>query len=363
MSRIRVAVVDDSSFVRAALTQLLGGDQRLTVVGTADCGEALLEQLDAWQPDVITLDLEMPGMGGMATLTRLMETRPTPVIILSTHSGEGAPLTIDALSRGAADFVDKQAYSLVDFASLRSVLVDKILHLAPRRTESAPAAPRAPSPKRARPGRAGAYELLVIGASTGGPAAIERVLKDLGSAVPVAIAVVQHMPAGFTGAFAERLDRALPLAVFEATSADAALLPGTVAIATAGYHLRVRRSGEHLVTALANEPTDVSHRPSVDVLYRSAMDTAGARTVAVLLTGMGADGASGMLELERAGAHTIVQDEASCVVYGMPHAAVRLHAAREILPLDAIGGRVRSLILGSGPADVSAPADPRRLVG
>jgi two-component system, chemotaxis family, protein-glutamate methylesterase/glutaminase len=338
---LRLAVVDDSAFVRKAIQRMLGEDERIVVVGVAGSGEELLANLERWAPDVITLDLSMPGIGGLVTLDRVMALRPTPVIILSTHAGRGAPQTIEALHRGAADFIDKQQYSLLDFSSLREVLVEKVLAVAGIGAGTTRRTP--PSPSLAEP--SGHYEALLIGASTGGPPAIEQVLSDLGGDCPVPVLVVQHMPQGFTRAFADRLNSHLPLEVREADD-GVALEPGRVLIAPAGRHLRMVRSGQRLLCGLSLRP-EHAHRPSVDELFFSAHAELGSRAVAVLLTGMGRDGAEGMRRLADAGAYTVAQDETSSVVWGMPGAAVNLQAAREVLPLTRIGPRVRALLAAS----------------
>jgi two-component system chemotaxis response regulator CheB len=365
---LRVAIADDSSFIRKAIARLLQQERGLRLVGSAASGEELLLHLERWDPDVVVLDLSMPGMGGLPTLDRIMATRPTPVIILSTHSKKDAPLTIEALHRGAMDFIDKQEYSLVDFHALRRVLVAKIRQVtsaapAPaegaREAEAQPpakakvgpqakveiAAPAPPAPAAA-PSHSG-VELILLGASTGGPIAVETILRDLGSAVAAPVVVVQHMPAGFTRAFAERLNGHLPLSVREVAHQES-LLPGTVYIAPGGVHLRVARQEGELRAVLSTVPADAAHRPSVDVLFASARAAVGRRAVAVLLTGMGHDGAEGMSALAGAGGLTIAQDEATSVIYGMPRAAVEAGAAREVLPLDAIGGRLRELLDGAG---------------
>jgi two-component system chemotaxis response regulator CheB len=350
---IRVAVADDSSFIRRALGRLLSHEDGIELMGTAASGEELLDHLDAWRPDAIILDLSMPGMGGLATLDRIMATRPTPVLILSTHSKKDAPQTIEALHRGALDFIDKQEYSLVDFDALRGVLLERLrLITGMIGVEPDPeTGPRA-KPLRRRP--AGAppvatageaeerVEIVLIGASTGGPPAIERILRDLGASIPVPLAVVQHMPAGFTRAFADRLNAYLPLHVREAVDREP-LLPGTVYIAPGGRHLTVVWDGGGLKAVLADEP-EATHRPSVDVLFASAAAAVGRRTIAVLLTGMGNDGAQGMAELARAGARTFAQDEATSVIYGMPRAAVLAGAVGESLALSVIGGRLKEML-------------------
>jgi len=370
---IRIAVADDSAFIRRALARLLSHEDGIELMGTAASGEELLDNLDRWRPDAIVLDLSMPGMGGLATLDRIMATRPTPVLILSTHSKKDAPQTIEALHRGALDFIDKQEYSLVDFDALRGVLIERLRLITgmmgdePDEPEGPPH-PQAAKPPRRRPagrysagsagpaGSAGAaspaappatateerVDIVLIGASTGGPPAIERILKDLGASISVPVAVVQHMPAGFTRAFADRLNAYLPLHVREATDREP-LLPGTVYIAPGGRHLTVVWDGGGLSAVLTDDPT-ATHRPSVDALFTSAAAAVGRRAIAVLLTGMGHDGAQGMTELARAGARTLAQDEATSIIYGMPRAAVLAGAVGESLALPAIGGRLKELL-------------------
>lgn len=356
---VRVAVVDDSSFVRKALLRMFEHDSRVRIVGAASSGEELLENLAAWRPQVVTLDLSMPGLGGMATLDALMGRRPDlAVIVMSTFSVEGARRTLEALHRGALDFIDKREYSMVDFQTLRQVLLEKILALAraggpgggaeehhgtgPVVDVSAQEDRPTPEPAAERP-----FAALVLAASTGGPPAVQRVLADLGPAVAVPVVVVQHMPPRFTAAFAERLNAILPLAVREARDGEA-LLPSTVYVAPGGLHLLVERDPAGLVASLRDDPA-VRHRPSADVLFRSAAAALGPRALAVLLTGMGSDGAQGMTAVAEAGGWTVAQDEATSVVFGMPRAAIELGAAREVLPLAALGARLGHL-LATGPS-------------
>jgi two-component system chemotaxis response regulator CheB len=348
VKRIRVAVADDSSFVRRAIARMLETETDLEVVGAAGSGEHLLEHLDAWAPDAVILDLSMPGLGGLATLDVLMERRPVPVIILSTYSSRNAPLTLEALHRGAVDFVDKQRFSLVDFEALRRVLGEKIRQFAGVAVVAVPASPApqaAPAPPEG-PEKAHLpppVEILLLGASTGGPPALERVLRDLGPHLPVPAVVAQHMPAGFTRAFAERLDACLEVGVREAVQGEI-LRPSTVYIAPGGKHLLVEWRGRELQSRIADLLPQAQNTPSVDLLFGSACAAVGSRALAVLLTGMGRDGAAGMEELARAGAYTIAQDEASSIVYGMPGAAAAAGAVREELPLAQIGRRLRELL-------------------
>jgi len=348
VSRARIAVADDSSFIRQALARLLAGEPTLEIVGLAASGEELLQRFDEWQPDAVVLDLSMPGIGGLRTLDALLAHRRLPVLILSTHSRRGAPQTIEALHRGATDFVDKQQYSLVDFEALRQVLVEKLHQIlaAGGAAGGGEGDLGAGPPDPGQP--AAGIELVVLGASTGGPPAIERILGDLGAAPPVPVAIVQHMPPAFTRSFAERLDARLPLRVREAADHER-LLPGVVYIAPGGLHLAVERTHETLRAVLSAEPEMARHRPSVDVLFTSAAAATGGRLVAALLTGMGFDGAAAMADLARAGVHTIAQDRASSVIFGMPRAAIEAGSAREVLALERIGPRLLELLAGAGP--------------
>lgn len=356
MSPIRVAVADDSSFIRRAVAHLLDEEPDLELVGAAARGEDLLANLELWSPDAIVLDLSMPGMSGLEVLDVIMQRRPTPVIILSTHSRKGAPMTLEALNRGAADFIDKQEHSLLNFDRLRQALLTKLRGLRDGVGLAEPAVlPRGTGPVLAASvllaREAVAPEVIVLGASTGGPPAIERTLRGLGAGVDVPVLVAQHMPPGFTGAFADRLDKALPLAVREA--GDGMLLEaGTVLVAPGGMHLRIvrdQRDGGGLRTRLSKE----SGQSSVNALFHSAAACFGAACVAVLLTGMGNDGADGMLQLAREGALTIAQDEATSIVFGMPRAAIELGAVREVLPLPAIAPRLCEILsTRRRPADI-----------
>ena len=352
MNTIRLAIVDDSAFVRKALQRVLRDVPEIVIVGLASSGEELLNNMFQWEPDVITLDLSMPGIGGLLTLDRIMEKRPVPVIILSTHSSKDAPLTIEALHRGAVDFIDKQQYSLVDFNTLRKVLIEKIFQIAnsklfeqmyssaDRKSDTVRGEETSPVP----PFDAGlSFDVVVMGASTGGPPAIQQILEDIGPDLPVPMAVVQHMPVGFTGPFARRLKAHVPFNVQEASDTEL-FQPGTVYIGPTGTHLRFKPDGNKVYTVLTRHPENVPHRPSVDILFQSAAQIFGNRALAVLLTGMGKDGAYGMAELAKVGAYTIAQDEASSVVYGMPRVAAELGAVREILDINKIGTKIAKLL-------------------
>jgi two-component system chemotaxis response regulator CheB len=282
----------------------------------------------------------MPGIGGLITLEKIMEWKAVRVIILSTHSSKDTQMTIEALYRGAVDFVDKQRYSLMDFDSLRKVLLEKIFQVGDTINEKL----RIKTTSLALPSDvANSFDVLLIGASTGGPRAIQQVLEDIGSYLPIPVAVVQHMPEGFIKPFADRLNAHLPFHVREAPHADL-FQPGSVYIGPTGFHLRLKKKEDQVYTILTKYPENAMHRPSVDVLFHSASQVYGRKALALLLTGMGKDGAQGMAELANVGAYTIAQDEFSCTVYGMPRAAVELGGAREILNIGEIGKRVVELL-------------------
>ncbi|MCP4200895.1 MAG: chemotaxis-specific protein-glutamate methyltransferase CheB [bacterium] len=364
MRRIRVAIADDSAFIRKALVRILEADRRLVVVGTATCGEELLDHLDEWAPDVISLDLSMPGIGGLRTLDRIMEQRPTPVIILSTHAREDAPLTIEALHRGAVDFIDKQRYSLVDFQSLSRILIERILEIAgkdevPRSSvsqdETGPEAPGAPARLAAtEASKSFSHDLLIIAASTGGPIAIQTVLEGLAPKPPVPIVLIQHMPPDFTGAFAERLNNHLPFAVRHASDGEL-LLHGTAYVAPGGYQLQFKKTRLGLAAVVTEDSMSQEHSPSADVTFASAAEAVGSRVLATILTGMGKDGAHGLARLTDQGAHAIAQDRKSSIIFGMPRAAIERGGVADVLPLHEIGPRLSELLR----AEIVEPASTK----
>jgi two-component system, chemotaxis family, protein-glutamate methylesterase/glutaminase len=365
---IRVAVVDDSPFIRKALAWMLADEPGIELVGTARRGEELLENLTRWRADLIVLDLAMPGLGGLKTLAEIRHRRPTPVIIFSDSLGKSGPQTLEALHSGAVDFIDKRDFSLVDFEALRKALVGRIRQLArsrrahhwerQRRREPAPVPLVAAT---GVPPQEGGPALMLIGASTGGPHAIERVLCDLGPPLGCPLVVAQHMPAGFTRAFASRLDGRLPWKAQEIVHGER-LLPGTVYVVPGGFHAAIEKGRPGLMASLTS--TADPNQPSVDVLFGSAAAVVASRALAVLLTGMGDDGARGMVELARAGSYTIAQDETTSVVFGMPRAAIEAGGARETLPLSSIGGRLRQLAAAGPPCDALAlerePCSPEK---
>lgn len=336
---VRVMVVDDSALVRKAMSTALSSDPDIEVIAVASDPYAAVEAMRSGMPDVITLDIEMPRMDGLTFLRKIMEQHPLPVVICSTLAEKGTRATLEALELGAVDIITKPKLGTQSFFEESRILLCDVVKAAARvRPKRRPSAARA-APIPSRPRRLDTTEkIIVLGASTGGTDALRVVLEGLPRDAP-GVAIVQHMPAGFTRAFAERLDGLIAPDVKEAEDGDA-LLRGRVLIAPGDRHLLVRRNGARYEVEVREGPLVSRHRPSVDVLFRSAARSAGVNVVAALLTGMGKDGARGLADLKGAGARTIAQDEATCVVFGMPGAAVALGAAEEILPLDRIAERL-----------------------
>ena len=378
---IRVLVVDDSALIRSLLTGIFNRQPGLECVGAASDPLVAREMIRRLDPDVLTLDVEMPRMDGLDFLGRLMRLRPMPVVMVSTLTERGAEVTMRALELGAVDFVAKPQIGVASgLEALAGEIIEKVriaararLRPAPR---SAPAAtgvaprpvpqrrptgavPVAPAPAdaevRTPPGRKPwltTEKLVFIGASTGGTEATREVLAALPADFP-AILVTQHMPAGFTASYAARLNSLCRIAVREAVDGER-ILPGHAYIAPGGRHLSVQRSGASYVARVDDSEPVNRHRPSVEVLFRSAARVVGANALGVMLTGMGADGARAMREMRDAGSWNIAQDEASCVIFGMPREAIAHGAAHEVLPLGAIAGRlverIRSIRTGMAVA-------------
>jgi two-component system chemotaxis response regulator CheB len=343
MGRISVLVVDDSVVVRRLVTTLLDEDPDITVVGTAASGRIALNKLAQVAPDCVTLDIEMPDLDGLGTLRELRRThRRLPVIMFSTLTERGAGATLDALALGADDYVYKPANvgSVPEaIASVRSQLIPKIKALCPPAPGAARPVAR-PAPSVPRPGSGvaptGRIDVLALGSSTGGPDALTSLLPRLPASYPVPVVVVQHMPPVFTRMFAQRLDGKCALSVKEAEHGDL-VVPGRVLIAPGDKHLELKRVGTSVVAQLTSAPPEHFCRPAVDVLFRSVAQVYGGNALAVVLTGMGSDGARGAEVLRRAGAEVVAQDERSCVVWGMPGAVVAAGQASRVLPLDRIG--------------------------
>ncbi|CAB3927877.1 Protein-glutamate methylesterase/protein-glutamine glutaminase [Achromobacter anxifer] len=341
MKKISVLCVDDSALVRGLMTEIINSQPDMEVVATAPDPLVARELIKRHNPDVLTLDVEMPRMDGLDFLEKLMRLRPMPVVMVSSLTERGGEITLRALELGAIDFVTKPKLGIRDgLLEYTEIIADKIraASRAKLRAPAAHATPATPAPMLRRP-LSSSEKLVIVGASTGGTEAIREVLQPLPPDSP-AILITQHMPAGFTRSFAQRLDALCAVTVREAAHGDR-VLPGHVYLAPGGdTHMRLGRSGANYVIELeASEPVN-RHRPSVDVLFNSAAVAAGKNAIGVILTGMGKDGAAGMLAMHRAGAHTIAQDEASCVVFGMPREAIAIGAADEVVSLSAISERI-----------------------
>lgn len=336
---IRVLIIDDSALVRKLLTELLAEDPAIEVVGTASDPYVAREKIKALNPDVITLDIEMPRMDGLAFLENLMRLRPMPVLMVSSLTEHGADITLHALSLGAIDFVTKPKIDVQNGLSAYA----ETLRTKVKATAKARVAPRiainGPKPAPSYRYRT-TDQLIAIGASTGGVVAIRDLLAEFPADAPPVV-ITQHIPAHFSGPFAERLNRHSRMVVAEATDGQI-LLPGHAWVAPGNRHLGVMRDGARWRCRLGDTPPVNGHRPSVDVLFHSVAKAAGVNARGALLTGMGDDGARGLLAMRQAGALTVAQDEASSVVWGMPGRAVAMDAAVHIEPLDTIAQRLLS---------------------
>jgi two-component system chemotaxis response regulator CheB len=334
----RVLIVDDSSLMRNLLTAVLADDPEIEVVGTASDPFVARDRIKELNPDVITLDVEMPRMDGVTFLRKIMALRPTPVVMVSSLTQAGADITLEALEIGAVDFVAKPVADITHaMEALAAEICAKVKIAARTRVKARTAAVEKRTTPRKRIGDPSS-KLIAIGASTGGVEALKAVLMDFIPDGPP-ILITQHMPERFTAAFASRLNRECPMRVFEAAHGQR-IEPGAAYIAPGNRHLELMRDGNHLACRLTDDPPVSGHRPSVDVLFRSVARIAGPRTIGVILTGMGKDGAEGMLELRNAQAVTLGQDESSSLVYGMPRVAFERGAVTKQYPLNEMADAI-----------------------
>jgi two-component system chemotaxis response regulator CheB len=341
---IKVLVVDDSAVVRKVFSEQLSKEKDIQVVGTAPDPYVARDKIVALKPDVITLDIEMPRMDGITFLKKLMQYFPLPVIIVSSLTTKGSKLALEALSLGALEVISKPsaAYSVGDMSIQ---LAEKIR--AVHRVKLVPKSPKATQRQtvdviESKALSATTNKIIAIGASTGGTEAIKKVLTRLPQNSP-GVVVVQHMPAGFTTSFAQRLDELCPMNVKEAENGDT-VTNGQVLIAPGNYHMIFKRSGARYYVEIKTGPLVHYQRPAADVLFRSVARYAGANAIGIILTGMGKDGAKGMLEMKKAGAVNIAQDEKSCVVFGMPKEAINLDAVDYVQDVNKIAGKAISLL-------------------
>ncbi|MBW2631884.1 MAG: chemotaxis response regulator protein-glutamate methylesterase [Deltaproteobacteria bacterium] len=343
MKRIKVLIVDDSAIVRKIFSEELSKFPDIEIVGTAPDPFVARDKIVRLQPDVITLDIEMPRMDGLTFLKKLMKHYPLPVIIVSSLTPKGGKMTLEAMDSGAVEVIAKPggAYSVGDMSAQ---LADKIRAASKvrmsKKVSDEGAGSTKPEPIKALAETSN--KVVAIGASTGGTEALKNVLFKMPPNSP-GILVVQHMPANFTAAFAERLNGLCQVTVREARNNDS-VNPGTALIAPGNYHMIFRRSGARYYVEIKNGPMVHHQRPAVDVLFKSTARYAGPNSIGVILTGMGADGAQGLLEMKRAGAKTIAQDERSCVVFGMPNEAIKLGAVDKVAPLDQVAREIVRMV-------------------
>ena len=350
-SKIKVLCVDDSSLVRSLMSEIISSQPDMMVCATAPDPLVARDLIKQHNPDVLTLDVEMPRMDGLDFLEKLMRLRPMPVLMVSSLTERGSEITLRALELGAVDFVTKPRLGIRDgMLEYTQLIADKIRAASRARVRQAHAHGVAPAPAAAVPmvrnPLISTEKLIIIGASTGGTEAIREVLVPLPPDAP-GVLITQHMPAGFTRSFAQRLNGLCRITVKEAEHGER-VLPGHAYIAPGDRHLSLGRSGANYVALLDDGPPVNRHRPSVDVLFRSAAVHAGKNAIGVILTGMGKDGAAGMVEMHQAGAHTFAQDEASCIVFGMPREAIAAGGADEVVPLNEMCGRVMTRLAGMG---------------
>ena len=355
---IKVLIIDDSALIRSLLSEIINRQPDMEVVGTAPDPLVAREKIKALNPDVLTLDVEMPRMDGLSFLEKLMRLRPTPVVMVSSLTEKSSAITLQALELGAFDFVTKPKvdiqHGLLEYAEelaekIRGAARARVRPLAPRQAVAAAVEKKhSADVVLAAEHRtfATTEKVIVIGASTGGTEALREFLVDMPADSP-AILITQHMPETFTKTFAKRLDGLCSISVKEADHGER-VLPGHAYLAPGNRHLLLKRSGANYITELCDGPPVSRHRPSVDVLFRSAANCAGKNTVGIIMTGMGDDGAAGMLELYRAGAHTLAQDEASCVVFGMPKEAIARGGVSEVVPLTEMSRRLFAWLTAQG---------------
>lgn len=349
--KIKVLVVDDSALIRSLLTEMINEQKDMEVVGTAPDPIVAREMIKQLNPDVLTLDVEMPKMDGLDFLEKLMRLRPMPVLMVSTLTERGSEITMRALELGAIDFVTKPKTSITSgMLEYTELITDKIriaskARIATLQRSAKPQANGAVQASLKNP-LISSEKLLIIGASTGGTEAIKSFLLQMPSDCP-GILITQHMPAGFTKSFADRLNSICKISVKEAVDGER-VLPGHAYIAPGDQHLLLARSGANYITQLSDAAPVSRHKPSVDVLFDSAAEYAGKNAIGVIMTGMGKDGAAGMANMKQAGAYNFAQDEASCVVFGMPKEAIAHGGVEEVLPLTDLPKAVFAQLTASG---------------
>lgn len=359
--QIKILIVDDSAFMRKALSMMLESDPLIKIIGTANNGEDGIEKVKLLKPDLVTMDVEMPRMDGLTALRHIMKDNPVPVMMVSSITTDGAAATLEALDLGAVDFIPKQmSYVSLDIVKIKEDLIAKIKNIVARkhvlmaryRQQSSfaaaagasrdrkgallvPTSPRVAKRKNHHVG------VISIGSSTGGPPALHSVIKNLPANLPVGVVIAQHMPPTFTKSLADRLNTMTSLQVREAEDGEK-ICAGDVLISPGGRHLSVQKRGSVYRARVSSEPADTLYKPCVDVLFNSVAEAYGRSTLAVVLTGMGSNGVAGARLIKSKGGVLIAQNEATCVVYGMPRAVVEAELADDVVPIDAVAGEIAS---------------------
>jgi two-component system chemotaxis response regulator CheB len=354
MKKVSVLIVDDSAFIRKAMKRMLGSDPMIEVLGEARDGTEALEMVKKLKPDVVTLDVKMPDMDGLAALDQIMLENPTPVLMVSSLTSEGGEITLQALERGAVDFIDKSSCgTTMDILDIEDSLIQKIKVIAGvdlKKVVESKSAVRhmfySPDTSDVRVQDENPSHIVAIGASTGGPMSLDKVLSSLPGEYTGAILVVQHMPVGFTHSLAERMNRQCSMIVKEAEEGDI-ILPGNIYIAPGGYHLRIRRSGDKYRTVISKDPFDFPHRPSVDVMMKSIADNWNGKILGIIMTGMGHDGSEGVKAIKQKGGIILAQNEETCVVFGMPKAAYLTGCVDRMISLDHLGDEIHKFTSSS----------------
>ena len=338
MSKIKVLVVDDSSFFRRRISEFLSSHPQIEVIGQAVDGIEAVEQSITLSPDIITMDIEMPRMNGIDAVKKIRESQKVPILMFSSLTHEGAKATFDALDAGASDFLPKKFEEIAkERNDAIKKLCERVISLARKASFSSGSAIAVPPAlKSVARATSSGYQLAAIGASTGGPIAIEKVLKCLPKNFPLSILLTQHMPASFTGPFAERLDKFCNVKIKEAEDGES-LQPATAYIAPGGKQMRIKKEGRGHIIVINEQPACSTYKPSVDITFESIATEFPGRVLAIVLTGMGSDGCNGARLLREKGATVWAQDEDSCVVYGMPMAIVKQNLADKVMSVDEIG--------------------------
>jgi len=370
MDKVKVLIVDDSAFMRNALKKMLESDGSISVVSTARDGKEGIEKIKLYKPDVVTLDIEMPRMDGLTALKIIMKENPLPVLMISSLTQEGAASTMEALSLGAVDFIPKEmSFSSLSIMNIKADLIEKIKHIAKKKmfskqslhlnrlkkttaskpttfTKTATKSQTATSTHDVKKitvptTKKNNVEIIALGISTGGPKALQEMLPHLPGDLPVGMLVVQHMPKAFTGPFAERLNKLCQVTVKEAEHGEV-VRPGTVYIAPGGSHMKLKSTGGRKTIVISDEPSNTIHKPSVDVMMMSVAEAVRGKIMSVIMTGMGSDGAYGMVKIKQLGGITIAESEESCVVFGMPKAAIAKGVVDFVVPLEEIAPTIVS---------------------